>query len=263
MKKLLIAAAVAAMTAGSFADLCSDEAEGCTLYNFKATLNTLLPKAVKYGKSTTCDEDMGSCWYFEKGKRTLQGVLFACEEVCSLEEMGFVLWEPKYKQVYAPLVFNADYGEFENALSTDDAILERFGKKTDKVQMLAELEDAQGVLRYATDNEYDGTLLNMVFAGMGSFDTKNNRIKSVSGNAVATFEDSTTELNAFGYNCDTCYAVVWGLCDWFDKSVDVVCDGIDYTQAVGYGTWSLKYNKKASNGSKSIFSYVPSYTYAK
>lgn len=234
MKKLMIAAATAAMIGGVFA-ACEDPIDppaapiDCAIaYSFKATLNTT---AAKYGK-VTYKEDLGcgdyekvteyTC-YREKGKKTLTGYYYACECACDLADsdvFGLALWDAKTKCLD------------ENA-AIEFEILQTFGKKFDKVEAFFALE--------TTDGEF-------MAAGMGSVDTKKGIVKSISGNIVGMMAAP---------ECDDD-------CQDFDNDLrfGAICEDADILDAgstVAYGTWSLKYNssisKKLLKGS--IWSVLP------
>lgn len=223
MKKLMIAAAAAAMIGGVQA-ACQDPitpAEDCAIaYSFKATLNTT---AIKLGK-VTVKNDLGcgdyeketvySC-YREKGKKTLTGYYYACECACDLADtdvFGLALWDSKTKCL-------------DESAAIEFEILQTFGKKFDKVEALLWLETDNGVF-YA--------------AGMGSVDTKKGIVKSISGDIVGAMDAP---------ECDPD-------CDCEDLRFGAICedaDVLDEASTVAYGSWSLKYNssisKKLVNGS--------------
>lgn len=227
MKKLMIAAAAAAMIGGVQA-ACQDPinpVEDCAVaYSFKATLNTT---AAKLGK-VTVKEDLGcgetdkytvySC-YREKGKKTLTGYYYACECACDLADtdvFGLALWDAKTKCLDEDAAI-----EFE--------ILQTFGKKFDKVEALFWLTTGNG---------------EFCAAGMGSVDTKKGIVKSISGDIVGAIEAP---------DCD---------CDCDDFRFGAICedaDILDGGNTVAYGSWSLKYNssisKKLVKGS--IWSVLP------
>jgi hypothetical protein len=216
MKKLMIAAAAAAMIGGVQA-ACEDPvvptADCAVVYNFKATLTTTVDK---YGKITV-KNDLGcgdyeketfkSC-YREKGKKTLNGYYYACECACDLADtdaFGLVLWDAKTKCL-----------DEEAAIEWD--ILQTFGKKFDKVEAMIYLATADG---------------EFFAAGMGSVDTKKEIVKSISGNIVGAVACDETCLDC----CDE---------DFRFGSVCEDADILDEENTVAYGSWSLKYNSSLS-----------------
>lgn len=234
MKKLMIAAATAAMVGGVFA-ACEDpiaptpDPVDCAIaYSFKATLNTT---AAKYGKVTYKD-DLGcgdyekvteyTC-YREKGKKTLTGYYYACECACDLADsdvFGLVLWDSKTKCL-------------DESAAIEFEILQTFGKKLDKVEALLWLE---------TDNG------EFCAAGMGSVDTKKGIVKSISGDIVGAMDAPECDDECKDYDDDLRFGAIC-------EDADI----LDEASTVAYGTWSLKYNssisKKLLKGS--IYSVLP------
>lgn len=259
MKKLMIAAAVAAMATGSFADLCSEtktikgketklEAieEHCAGFDFKMTLTTLVPKKVKANDCNT------SCYYFEKGKRTFNGILWDC--VASCEDLkvasNFVAWEKARKvAVTAPLAYYAAYlaadkksvvpGATVSADVFDFDFLNRFSKKANQVQ---------GYVDALAFNFGD-----LALAGFGKWDAKKEIVSSISGYAVGAINSGSTCGDCADPNAE--YYVL-PLCEEFDGSW---CDEDPVGDVAAYGSWSIKYNKKISSGKSPIWKFVPSY----
>ncbi len=244
MKKLMIAAVAAAVSVGSFAALCDDDPvvttpDQCEVYNFKMSLTTLVPSKVK------CDEDIAV--YFKKGKRTVEGILWDCVATCddTAPASNFVAWEKKAKAaVTAPLTWTGDYWQAD---ALEFAKLDRFGKKAENVEA------------YAQDVAFE--FGDMCLAGIGSYDKKNERVKSVSGYAVGLMTPATYNVVVNGGECEeddsTPYlGLVLPLCDEFE---DWCCSGEEVDQVVAYGTWSIKYNKSLSKGKKRLSQIVPSY----
>lgn len=259
MKKLMIAAAVAALTAGSYASLCDDEPEdvaGCAAYDVKITLKTLAPKVLKGSKNQGDDV----CVYLADGKRNLKGIIWMCEEACAfLDADGnnakMILWRTDKK-------FQSAIG---NTLGWDAAaqewvaeefnvdILDRYAKKADKVEALWKIDGLVATKKNGDQGgEYDLTL-----GGFGKFDKKNLRVKSISGYAVGTVTpDSATQAGLCGDTADTAPKV---LDTCYEDFTDWCCDGEETDAVVAIGTWSIKYNKSLANGKKTLGAVVPSY----
>ena len=221
MKKLMIAAAAAAMIGGVQA-ACEDPevpvppvADCAIAYTFKASLTTT---AAKFGK-VSWTEDYGcgdkekfteyTC-YREKGKKTIDGYYYACECACDLTDtdaFSLVLWDSKEKvaDCQATLAWT---------------ILQTFGKKFDKVEALFNLNAANG---------------EFVAAGMGSVDTKKALVKSISGNVVGAIAAPECEDECKDYDNDLRFG-----------SVCEDADIVDGANTVAYGSWSLKYNSSLS-----------------
>jgi hypothetical protein len=279
MKKLMIGAAVAALTFGvSAKDLCSIDEEGdsCQAYNLKVTLKTLTPKTV-HCKDSECKTGAGCISYYKNGKRTFKGIVWMCKSDCSFNDAKLILWRTdKGHQavVGEPLtVVDTDSdGKVDSYTAWDfmgDNLAEawRYEKKANKVSLTWEIpDDTQEQIwdkkndawtNEVEDNQGDSAELSkygLKFAGLGSYDTKNGRVKNVSGNVAGWVTgDPTIET------CDFHYAYVADPCDYFNKLCEDAVDGQGDEHLAAYGTWSLKYSKKVSGGTKSIAGYVPNY----
>ncbi len=248
MKKLMMAAAIAAMTAGAYADLCDDDpdvvvADKCEVYNFKMSVKTLVPAKIK------CSSDEIAV-YFKKGTRKFEGILWDCVATCddTAPASNFIAWEPKAKQaVTTELSWS---GEYWTADALEFSTLDRFGKKANDVEAYADATFTIGEFH---------------LAGFGSYDAKNERIKSISGNVVGMITPATYDVTEKAESkCDddtvnTNVGKVLALCDEFD---DWCCTGDEADQVVASGTWSIKYNKTLSKGKKRLSQIVPSYAQA-
>lgn len=238
MKKLMIAAAAAAMFGGVYADWCDDDPEAqpeCSVYNLKIKVKTLAPKALTIKQD--CDDD-DCVAYYKNATRTFDGLVWLCDATCEDWEDGYdiVMWE---KATKSPVLGLLAKGTNENEKVTFD-VLSRFDKKANKVQAATTFELEVG---------------DITVAGFGTFDVKKNNIKSISGNAAGTLEPA----DSVEKGCNECTAYVIGLCEEFD--------GYEYatettTEVAASGTWSLKYNKSLSTGSKRASQVVPSYAQA-
>ena len=107
MKKLMIAAAAMAAVGGAYAvnvipcASCTEgvaDAETCeaVFYNVSVSLQTLMTKTMtaKQAKCDTCTED---CAYFEKGTRTLTGLLWKCCKCDGNIDWQYALWDAANK----------------------------------------------------------------------------------------------------------------------------------------------------------------------
>ena len=106
MKKLMIAAAAAAMIGGAYADLCTDTTDptGCAVYDVKFTLKSLGPKLLKIkGSSNTCGDTAAECCtYFDSATYTFNGIIWDCEASCDTlskdsDSVKYVMWSTKAK----------------------------------------------------------------------------------------------------------------------------------------------------------------------
>ena len=126
MKKLMIGAAVAAMTIGAFAGVCDDDAPaGCRAWDLKMTLKSLGPKKITC--KGTCSD--GTVYYMDNETRKLKGYLWVCEYECGAD-YNVVLWDTKNKvSVIAAPQSGADYQTIAGA--GDEIFV--YGKKMKKV----------------------------------------------------------------------------------------------------------------------------------
>ena len=281
MKKLMIAAAFAAMVGGASADgVCDNTGSDCWVYDVKVTMKTLGPKLIKgkdcYGGAS------GSVEYLVNTTRKFQGIAWACEGACEMptqEGLNFVMWEPARKvNVTEPLKWGAEIKigdiigssnvvttvngvEVTNAVpvyatATDVKkagweadtlsfdIADRYDKKANKVEACWSFEDLKNTFT-TPDGDFDGEG-EIIAAGFGKFDVKNSRIASISGNAVGTISPTM--------KCDV--PVVCDLCTEFE---DWFTDGQAATEVVMSGSWSMKFNKSLATGKKTLGQVVPKY----
>lgn len=126
MKKLMIAAAVAALTVGAFADACSDPDvfEVCRAWDVSMSLKSFGPK------KTTCkiqgdvcdDPEVSTVYYLDNVTRKIQGYLWVCEYECG-KDFNVCLWDKKNSLAIIPVAYDA--------VAFDEVYV--YGKKADKV----------------------------------------------------------------------------------------------------------------------------------
>ena len=272
MKKLMIAAAVAAMGAGAFAGICDNKGDAatCALYDVKFTFKSLDTKRAVQKESDKCSGSTTTCCtYLDNATYTFNGIMWDCDAVCDMLDPNnanggtkLVLWYAKAKAVISePLKWGNSSGAY--AWEGDIAAFEfinRFSKKATKVQAYWEQDfNAQYLTAYAGKYNSFGSNdeVKIRAAGFGTFDNKNMIVKSISGNAVATIGDILLKEQDCG--SDGPEPKVYDLCTEFDT----VCDGTDTDVVAASGTWSVKYNKSLSKGSKTLNQIVPAYAYQK
>ncbi len=290
MKKLMIAAAFAAMVGGASADGVCDNTSGsdCWVYDVKVTMKTLGPKRIK-GKDCYGAADKNSnVEYLVNTTRKFQGIAWACEGACEMpteDGLNFVMWEPARKvNVTEPLkwvdikvgdkigekpdldnlVTNAD-GTVTTNMIPDYATAADVKKGWEADTLSFEIADrydkkANKVEAYWSFDELQNTVTTpdgdfdgegkIIAAGFGKFDVKYGRIASISGNAVGTITP-TMKCNA-PVLCDLCTEFV----DWFT-------DGQAATEVVMSGSWSMKFNKSLATGKKTLGQVVPKYAQSK
>ena len=101
-------------------------------------------------------------------------------------------------------------------------------------------------------------------AGFGTYDVKNLRTKSVSGNAVGMIMPIQDGASDPCGNKGRIFCALGFMCvEWMDWCCDGCYAGVDLVPASG--TWSLKYNasatKKANKDKATLASFVPKYMF--
>lgn len=213
MKKLMIAAAVAAMGFGAFAECGEpkDDAPDCaTVYKFAASVKTTVAKTAKV--KAECSDPTTLC-YRVTGSQKVEGVAYNCECACTddLADFTWVIWCKK-----TAVVAMADVETLQ---------LNRIDKTTKKVEAAFTL--------------FADYMCEVTAAGFGTFDTKNDRISKISGNfagvAQAPFCTAKCAQDTAAYG--------FGMCDGIEGEIS----GQTFDdQTIAYGTWSLTYNKSLS-----------------
>lgn len=285
MKKLMIAAAFAAMVGGASADGVCDNTSGsdCWVYDVKVTMKTLGPKRIKGKDCYGAANKDSNVEYLVNTTRKFQGIAWACEGACEMpteDGLNFVMWEPARKvNVTEPLkwveikkgdVLAPEHDEVVDdgngnvttnrtpAVIATDADVKK-GWKADTLSFeIADRYDkkANKVEAYWSFDELQNTVTTpdgdfdgegkIIAAGFGKFDVKYGRIASISGNAVGTITP-TMKCNA-PVLCDLCTEFE----DWFT-------DGQAATEVVMSGSWSMKFNKSLATGKKNLGQVVPKY----
>ena len=278
MKKLMIAAAAAAIIGGAYAkddknDLCNEgiALDGCAVYTVKFKFKTLAGKDARCtaaqlgacGYDNDADGNADPIAYLDNATRTFDGILWQCQSACfegvtPNEGIGapinYVLWEKKAERVVSdPAIFTDNQDGTGTWTATDAAeegnfaILGRYGKTANKVAAYW-TPSMNAVLGTESINA----------AGFGTFDTKNLRIKKISGNAVAQLEpllltrqETCTELGYVSVMAYLCHDFRGWCC----------CDCIAATIVPASGTWSLSYNSSLSKGKKPLSQILPEYAY--
>ena len=214
MKKLMIAAVAAASVGGAFA-ACSyipptpqPTAEKAWAYQWKFTGKTTKGVATKCNGVDMVTRSSASL--------KIQGWSFYCEPVCGdfeSAEADEIFWSTKPEKA---LLDGGITFELGNVIGKKGKDYETAGEAIFK-------------------NAYD-----LVFAGIGKYDSKNARVSSVKGNFAGTAVAPSLKL---GKDTDciaapTLVSKVWECCG---------CPTLD-ADTVAYGKWSVKYNK--SNAKK-------------
>ena len=253
----MIAAAAAAMIGGVYAtDVCTDEGDlvsHCLVYDLQIKVKTLTPK-YGYCKSKANKCSQGECselYYLDNTSRTLKGYIWFCEDDCwdMDTEAYVVLWDAKSKTAIIPIYYMKDKEKkttkyFYETDGISFSFLGRYSKGMKKVAAAWALDtefiygNAAGVNGSLIQNKDEGTAM----------------LKSISGNFAGMAQPSLTVKHL----CDEdelLTGVYANLCDCIDSWCEADQEAEDGVPASG--TWSLKYNKKISYGTKPMFNIVP------
>lgn len=223
MKKLMIAAAAAAMVGGAYAAPCAPDTpdtDCASVYSFKLNVKTTKGVALKtIGSGSQCVPGQASCSVIrEKDSTVIQGYIYDCSCGCDVISSGSVVaWDSKRK---APV----DTPAFTKTL------LNVIGKK----QNVAEWAwTFAGTAKYDAQREQAYELTG---AGYGTF--SKGLYRSFSGNFAGTAKasyDLKTKPESTPCACEP--SQVW---DCTDLTTLVDAD------TVAFGTWTAKYDASAS-----------------
>ena len=201
-------------------------------------------------------------WWADNATRTFDGILWQCTAACFegngfrglTDNVGgrinFALWEKQSKTTIAYPVLRywtnknrSRYGWWTRDAQWDFDFLGRYG------------QTAQKVAAYWTPGIMRGWI---EAAGFGTFDKKNLRITSVSGNAVGMIAPlNTGAKDACGRDSKFFVQVAFMCQDFIQWCCDGCYAGVELVPASG--TWSIKYNASLSKGTKSLAKILPDY----
>lgn len=249
MKKLMIAAAMAALVGGAYAD-CADvpgPIPGPTIYpaavyQWKFSGKTGIGVVIKGTKDTTiaggCADDStipGRAAEVIRVPGTLNIVAYTyiCDDECW--NFGTYLVNPtaaqfQLKKPYKSLVYNQN---FVTAINAAEVI----GKSATQYEL-------EGDAKFATvDGDVGPTYTyELTFAGFGSYAKKNGRISSVCGNFAGL--QTPPRYNGTVAGLAKCPPADYWLCETLNILPTYANDAMH--ASVAYGTWSIKYNSAAS-----------------
>ena len=264
MKKLMIVAALAAMTTGAFAD--------ATVYEYKLTLNTTTCKSGKAAKNTYLTSALGGyeageeVVYRTPAKLTIYGVAWGCECDTALagtwsEREVVINRKGDTTNVWDGLTFwnkktDGFLGGVYNGVEIENDFFNRIGKKGDQVEMSFTIQNSDA----ATSGDFE-----LKCAGFGTIQNGYKKdddgvvesdcysyIKSAKG-SVAGFlfpEDDAFVCTFCG--TEETYCDVWEFCECGEFA--------DADKTVAYGTWTMKYVKAASKALQTKLYITKSYS---
>ena len=246
MKKLVIAAAVAAMVGAANAGTCTDpggENPDCTVqtlvygWQFKGKTGTGVlvsaTKATKEGGSSCTDPvtTPGTAEVIRvPGSLALVGYSYLCDAECSTVQSG--LMNPTKAQFYAvkPLKSLVTPYRGKNFITTID-VANVIGKSATQYELAGEAD-------FVFPAEDIGQEYVLRFAGFGSYDKKNQRPASVSGSFAGTQTVPRYPKKFGGTRCPG--AGYWDCCSL------TYAPNSEGAPSVAYGNWAMKYNATAS-----------------
>lgn len=223
MKKIMIAAVVAAMGAVAFGGTCSPVTpvkDTAWVYQWKFTGKTTAgKKAAAKGNGSICSPvGPAACTYRAKASLKIQGYTYWCEPGCGSD--AFETFAEQLEVFYMTKPWKAS---MSGGVSTELSHIIGKSKKQ---------YEAAGVANFT--EEYEGVTYALTYAGLGKYDIKNSRVKSVSGN----FAGTASQAWAFNLKKDLCIKAGY----WDCVTQNLVCDGA----TVAFGKFSAKYKKSAS-----------------
>lgn len=222
------------------------------------TLKSLAPVKTKCTgeRSSLCREaSTGEAYYMDTTTRKLAGYIWICDYTCDDEPaFNVVIWDTKNK---IPVIA---YGPEVQQVSASDILV--FGKNATK---------AGGVINFIGTDGSGDMAIDVVACGLNGKlsrpkDGSDCFIQSLSGHAtgVVKYVKPGTPANAAdckfcgGNDAESYIAKIFPLCS--ACSFNGWCDADDAPDMVPCtGTWEIKYNKKASTGSKPISQLIPEY----
>ena len=242
MKKLMIAAAAAAMVGGAYAANCTPDdtpTECASVYSFKLNVKTTKGVTLKggtIGSGSQCTPGVASsCTVIrEKDSTVIQGWIYDCTCGCGVLSSGSVkAWDSKRKAPVNDAAFTTDF-------------INVIGKKQNVGEWAWTFA---GTAKYDESREQTYALTG---AGYGSF--SKGLYRSFSGNFAGT-ADASYDLKTKQDTNNPCAC---------DPSQVWACDALDDLTAadtVAFGTWTVKYDASASkkylaNGYLNVPSYA-------
>ena len=269
MKKLMIAAAAAAMTAGAFA-ACSDIANGCVAWDLSLKAKTLAPK--KISCKDVCG-DKSTLYYLDAASRTLKGYLWICEYECeSSDAFNVVLWDAKAKLAIVACP-PCGLGDYQTAdLTMADLMV--YGKKANKVAAAFQIAGVNAAGEDAIDVTLAGVNGSINKTTCGDCFVK-NLSGYFAGSILPVIPGLTQQIGSYSSglcgdivipDCEddeiypVYYTTLCEVCGGFDgwcKAEECAIELDDMVPAVG--SWSMKYNKKLGNTKKTMCEIVPAY----
>lgn len=245
MKKLIFAAALATAATGAMASCADGPQPGPTptpdaavyAWQFKGKTGTgVVIKGTKdQTVSSTCSDStipgVGPEVIRVPGSLAIQAYTYICEDECLTFQQN--LQNPTKQQYFATKPFKSAIDPYKNIQFIKGVdVAHIIGKNHNQYELAGDAEFAfSGVDPQET--------FAVKFAGFGSYDSKNGRVSSVSGNFAGTQTPPRYPGKVAGMT-ESCPPADYWTC------APYVYAGAPSDPSVAYGTWSLKYNASAS-----------------
>jgi hypothetical protein len=254
MKKLMIAAAAAAMIGGAYASTCSDPGPDApktcgvqTLvyqwqFKGKTGAGALIKESTKIEGTAggSCSDGTGNTVITDcevvrvPGSLAIVAYSYLCDAECSAFEPASqnMLVTPYKAQYYAtkPLKSLVVPYRGKNFIKTID-VAHVIGKKANQYELA-------GTAEFEFDASDIGQKYSLYFAGFGSYDQKKERVSSVSGNFAGL--QTPPRYAKTGCGGERCPAGDWWNC------CPLAFAGQPLDASVAYGSWSVKFNSSAT-----------------
>ena len=240
MKKLTFAAAVAALSYASFgacADLPPDvvKAPDAAVYawQFKGKTGTgvVIKGTADKTESSTCSDTTIAGKPAEvirvPGSLNINAYTYICDDECTTFEQN--LANPTKQQFYATKPFKS--ADYKNVTWNAVTLAHIIGKSATQYELA-------GVATFAFSGKDPQETFALTYAGFGSYDKKQGRISSVSGNFAGTQTPPRYPGKVAGIT-ESCPPA-----DYWTCAIDYA--GAPSDPSVAYGCWSVKYNSAAS-----------------
>jgi len=234
---------------------------------------------------TTCEDGTGLAiadaaqrwvYWMDNATRKFEGVAWQCRSACfegvlqdcdltNNGRLNYVIWEKKTGLAVSYPVFQVKSGQDDGTKFTGETHTLYFSLDAQRDMFIGRYGNkAQKVAAYWTPRLLHAQTI--AAAGFGTYDVKNLRTKSVSGNAVGMIMPVSEGAADPCGNKDRIFCALGFMCvEWLDWCCDGCYAGVELVPASG--TWSLKYNasatKKANADKATLADFVPAYMFYK
>ena len=239
MKKLMIAAAVAAMGVGAFADDCTpEEIKVARIYQVQMNVYTTKGVAQNTTISTgsQCAPGTAECVVRRgKDKTMFRGYIYVCENLCDISQYACVMADVTRKH------FFQEQGEEMDGAFTWTLLNFGLGSNLTDVEAAWTFE---GTVKYDEQREQTYTLTGAGYGQLRKGETvfADNLSGYFAGTATPSFDLKTKYNTAMGEDNCLCNPSSVLTCDTFG---DLDFEALD---TVAFGTWKMKFNANASEG---------------